>query len=98
MTSNEKTKSKIEREDSNWVYTKNSQEKEDLTKATSKEKKGESAHTESDSLLSLVSLNLRATCSLLLSKHPEIMKDTSKWILSLMSFLLQQIGSIISQL
>ena len=46
----------------------------------------------------MVSPNLRATCSLLLSKYPETMKDTSKWTLSLKGFLLQQIGSIISQL
>jgi len=54
--------------------------------------------TEPDPLLSLVSPNLRTICSLLLSKYPETMRDTRKWTLSLRGFLLQQIGSIISQL
>ena len=98
MTSNEKTKSNTEREDSNRVYTENPQEKEDLTEATSKEQEGESTSTASDPLLSLVSPNLRVICSLLLYKYPKTMKDTSKWTPSLRSFLLQQIGSIISQL
>ena len=74
------------------MYAENPQEKEDLTEAT------ESTLTESNPLLSLVSPNLRVTCSLLLSKHPETMRDISKWTLSLKGFLLQQIGSIISQL
>ena len=42
MTSNEETKSNTKKEDSNWVYAKNPQEKEDLIEVTSKEKKGES--------------------------------------------------------
>ena len=79
------------------MYAKNPQEKEDLTEAASKEQEGESTLIESDPLLSLVSPNLRATCFLLLSKHPETMRDTSKWTLLLKGFLLQQIGSIISQ-
>nr|POE89670.1 hypothetical protein CFP56_38058 [Quercus suber] len=98
MTSNEEIESNTEKGDLNQVYVENPQEKEDLTKATSKEQEGESTLTKSDPLLSLVSPNLRPTCSLLLSKHPENMRDTSKWNLSLRGFLLHQIGSIISQL
>ena len=64
MTSNEKSKSNTKREDSNQMYTENSQEKKDLTEATSKEQESESA--------------LRVACSLLLSKYLETMKDTSK--------------------
>ena len=67
MTSNEETKSNTEKGDSNQVYAENLQEKEDLTKATSKEQEGESTLIESDPLLSLVSPNLRATFSLFLS-------------------------------
>ena len=67
MTSNEETESNTENGDSNQVYVENLQEKEDLTEATSKEQEGESSLIESDPLLSLVSPNLRATCSLLLS-------------------------------
>ena len=80
------------------MYAENPQEKEDLTKATSKEQESESTLIESDPLLSSVSPNLRATCSLLLSKYLETIRDTSKWTLSLRGFLLQQIESIISQL
>ena len=98
MTSNEETESNAKRGGFKLGYAENPQEKEDLTEATSKEQKGESTLTESDPLLSLVSPNLRATCSLLLSKHPETMRDINKWTLSLRGFLLQQIGSIISQL
>ena len=92
MTSNEEIESNTKKEDSNQVYPENPQEKEDLTEATSKEQEGESAQTKSDPLLSLVSPNPRAICSLLLSKYPEIMRDTSKWTLSHRGFLLQQIG------
>jgi len=42
MTSDEETLSKTEREDSNLVYSKNPQKKEDLTEATSKEQVSES--------------------------------------------------------
>ena len=80
------------------MCTENPQEKGDLIEATSKEQEGESTLTISNPLLLLVSPNLRVTCSLLLSKYPETMRDTSKWTLSLRGFLLQQIGSIISQL
>ena len=78
MTSNEETKSNTEMGDSNRVYAKNPQEKEDLTEATSKEKEGETTLTEPNPLLSLISPNLRAICSLLLLKYPETMRDTSK--------------------
>ena len=98
MTFNEETESNTEREDSNRVYTENPQEKEDLTEATSKEQEGESTPIASDPLLLLVSPNHRVICSLLLFKYPKTMRDTSKWTLSLKGFLLQQIGSIISQL
>ena len=80
------------------MYAKNPQEKEDIAKATSKDQESESTQTESDPLLSLISPDLRVTCSQLLLKYLETMKDTSKWTLSLRGFLLQQIGSIISQL
>ena len=98
MTFNEETESNSERGDSNQVYAENPQEKEDLTKATSKEQESESTLIKSDLVLSSVSPNLRATCSLLLSKYPETIRDTSKWTLSLRGFLLQKIESIISQL
>nr|POE98914.1 hypothetical protein CFP56_74867 [Quercus suber] len=98
MTSNEEIESNTKKGDSNRMYAKNPQEKEDLIEATSKEQEGESTLTESNPLLSLVSPNLRAICSQLLSKYPETMRDTSKWTLSLRGFLLQQIGFIISQL
>ena len=88
MTSNEETECNTEKEDSNQVYTENAQEKEDLTEATSKEQEGESTQTKSNPLLLMVSPNLRATCSLLLSKYLETMKDTNKWTLSLRGFLL----------
>ena len=42
MTSNENIGSNTEMEDLNRVYTKNPQEKENLTKATSKGQEGES--------------------------------------------------------
>ena len=74
----------------------NPYEKRDLTEATSKEQESESIPTASNPLLSLVSPNLRVTCSLLLSKYLETMRDTNIWTLSLRGFLLQQIGSIIS--
>ena len=98
MTFNEETESNSERGDSNQVYAENPQEKEDLTKATSKEQESESTLIKSDPLLLSVSPNLRATCSLLLLKYPETIRDTSKWTLSLRGFLLQKIESIISQL
>ena len=69
-----------------------------MIEATSKEHEGESTQTESDPLLSLVSLDLRAIYSQLLSKYPKTIKDTSKWTLSLKGFLFQQIGHIICQL
>ena len=97
MTSNEETLSKTEREDSNLVYSENPQKKEDLTEATSKEQESESTQTESDPLLLLVTPDLRAIYSQLLSKYPKTMMDTSKWTFSFRGFLLQQIWSIISQ-
>ena len=63
MTSNEETKSNTEKEYSNRVYAENPQEKEDLTKATSKDQESESTQTKSNPLLSLISPYLRATCS-----------------------------------
>ena len=98
MTYNEVTESNTKRGDSNQVYAKNPQEKEDLTEVTSKEQEVESTQTESNPLLLLVSPNMRVICSLLLSKYLETIRDTNKWTLSLRGFLLQQIGSIISQL
>ena len=98
MTSNEETESNTKSEDSNRVYAKNLQEKEDLTEGTSKDQESGSTQTESDPLLSLISPDLRAIYSQLLLKYPETMKDTSKWTLSLRDFLLHQIRSIISQI
>ena len=98
MTSNEEIESNAKREDSNRVYVENPQEKEDLAEATSKDHESESTQTESNPLLSFISPDLKATCSQLLSKYLETMKDTNKWTLSLKGFLLQQIGSIISKL
>nr|POE60169.1 hypothetical protein CFP56_45112 [Quercus suber] len=60
MTFDEETESNTEKEDSNWVYAENSQEKEDLTEATSKEQEGENTQTESGPLLSLVSPDLKS--------------------------------------
>ena len=98
MTSDEKTESNAERGDSNRVYAENPQKKEDFAEATSKDQEGESTHTDFDPLFSLLSPDLRATCSQLLSKYPETMKDTNKWTLSLRGFLLGQIGFVVSQL
>ena len=83
MTSNEVIESNTKRGDSNQVYAENPQEKEDLTKVTSKEQEVESTQTESNPLLLLVSPNMRVICSLLLSKYPETIRDTNKWTLSL---------------
>ena len=96
MTFDEEIESNTENGDSNWVYTKNPQEKEDFAKATSKDQESESTKTNFDPLFSLLSPNLRATCSQLLSKYPEMMKDIDKWTLSLKVFLLGQIRSIVS--
>ena len=98
MTFDEETEFNAKREDSSWVYAKNPQEIEDLVEATSKDQESESTQTESNPLLLLISLYLGATCSQLLSKYPETMKDTRKWTLSLRGFLLKQIGFVISQL
>ena len=98
MTSDEKTESNAERGDSNRVYAENPQKTEDFAEATSKDQEGESTQTDSDPLFLLLSPDLRATCSQLLSKYPEMMKDTNKWTLSLRGFLLGQIGFVVSQL
>ena len=63
MTSDEETKFNAERKDSNWVYAKNPQKKEDVVEATSKDQESESTQTNFDPVLSLVSLDLRASCS-----------------------------------
>ena len=96
MNSDEETESNAKRGDSNRVYAKNPQEKEDLAEATSKDQESESTQIESDLLFSLISPNLRATCSQLLSKYPKTMKDINKWTLSFKGFLLGQIGYMIS--
>ncbi|KAL4599353.1 hypothetical protein ACB092_11G120600 [Castanea dentata] len=98
MTSNKETESNAKRGYSNGVYAENPQEKEDFAEATSKDQEGESTQTDSDPLFSLLSPDLRATCSQLLSKYPETMKDANKWTLSLRGFLLGQIGFVVSQL
>ena len=51
MTYNEVTESNTKRGDSNQVYAKNTQEKEDLTEVTSKEQEVESTQTKSNPLL-----------------------------------------------
>ena len=43
--------------------TENPQEKEDVAEATSQDQESESTWTKSNPLLSLISLDLRATCS-----------------------------------
>ena len=96
MTSDEETESNAERGDLNRVYVENPQEKKDLTKSTSKDQENESTKTDSDPLLLLLSFDLRATCSQLLSKYPKTMQDTNKWTLSLRGFLLGKIGYIMS--
>ena len=96
MTSDEKTESNAKRGDSNRVYAENPQKTEDFAEATSKDQEGESTQTNSDPLFLLLSPDLRATCSQLLSKYPEMMKDTNKWTLSLRGFLLGKIGYIMS--
>ena len=48
MTSVEETESNTEREDSNQIFAKNLQEKEDIIETTSKEQEGESTQTEFD--------------------------------------------------
>ena len=63
MTFDEEIESNVEMGDSNRVYDKNPQEKEDLTKATSKDQESESTKTDFDPLLSLLSPYLRVTCS-----------------------------------
>ena len=98
MTSDEETEPNVERGDSNQVYAKNPQEKEYFTEATSKNQESESTKANSDPLFSLLSPDLKATYSQLLSKYPEIMKDFDKWKLSLRGFLLGQIGFVVSQL
>ena len=55
MASNEETESNAERGDSNRVYAKNPQEKEDLAEATSKDQENESTQIESDLLFLLIS-------------------------------------------
>ena len=70
------------------MFVENPQDKEDITEATSKEQDGESTQTNFDPLLSPISLDLRVIYSQLLSKYRETIKDTSKWNLSLRSFLL----------
>ena len=59
MTSDEEIESNAEREDSNQVYAENSQEKEDIVKAISKDQESESTQIEFDPLLSFISLNLK---------------------------------------
>ena len=55
MTFDEEIESNAENGDSNWVYTKNPQEKEDFAKATSKDQESESTKTNFDPLFSLLS-------------------------------------------
>ena len=84
--------------DLNRVYTDNPQEKEDFTEVTSKDQESESTKADSNPLISLLSPLLKAVCSKLLLKYPEIVRDTEKWTLSLRSFMLGRIGLVISQL
>ena len=84
--------------DLNRVYIDNPQEKEDFTEVTSKDQESESTKADSNPLISLLSPLLKAVCSKLLLKYPEIVGDTEKWTLSLRSFMLGRIGLVISQL
>ena len=61
MTFDEEIESNVEMGDSNRVYAKNSQDKEDLKEATSKDHESESTKTDFDPLLSLLYLDLKAT-------------------------------------
>ena len=54
------------------MYAENPQEKKDLTEATFKDQESESTKIDSDPLFSLLSPDLRATCSQLLSKYHEM--------------------------
>ncbi|XP_050259854.1 uncharacterized protein LOC126704910 [Quercus robur] len=62
MTFDEEIESNVEMGDSNRAYAKNSQDKEDLKEATSKDQESESTKTNFDPLLSLLYLDLKATC------------------------------------
>ena len=63
-----------------------------MIEATSKEQEGESTQTKFDPLLSLVSPDLKAICSQLLSKYPETIRDTSKWTYHLGGFSYNKFG------
>nr|POE52424.1 hypothetical protein CFP56_66182 [Quercus suber] len=78
VVSKEETKSEAKKGDSNRVYTDNPQEKEDFTEVTSKDQERESTKVDSNPLISLLSPPLKAVCSKLLSKYPEIVGDTNK--------------------
>ena len=94
----EETKSDTERGDSNWVYTDDPKEKEDFIEVTSKYQERESTKADSNPLISLLSPPLKVVCSKLISKYPKIVGDTNKWTLSLRSFMLRQVGFVVSQL
>lgn len=66
--------------------------KEDFTEVTSKDQESESIEAYSNPLISFLSPSLKAVCSKLLSKYPEIVGDTDKWTLSTRSFMFGQIG------
>ena len=85
--------------DSNRVCTNNPQEKKnDFTEVTSKDQEIESTQAYPNPLFLFLSPPLKVVCSKLLSKYPEMMEDTNKWILLFMSFMLEQIGFVVSQL
>ena len=98
MVSEEEIEFHIEMGNSNWVYIDNPQEKEGFSEVTSKDRESESTEANPNPLLSLLSPPLKAICSKLLSKYPKMMGDTDRWTLFLRSFMLGQIGFVVSQL
>ena len=60
------------------MCTNNPKEKEDFAKVNSKDQESGSTEADLDPLFSLFSPPLKVACSKLLSKYPEIMKDTNK--------------------
>ena len=66
------------------MCTDNPQEKEDFVEVTSRDQENGSIEADLGPLISLLSPPLKVVCSKLLSKYPEIMRDTDKWTLPLM--------------
>ena len=65
----------LKRGDSNQMYTKKSQEKEDFVEVTSRDQESGSTKADPDPLISLLSPPSKVVCSKLLSNYPEIIRD-----------------------